>query len=125
MKHLTKLIKFRQAVYADASQGPRMLISSGRFPGGGQMFSLDDTAWLHPAAKTLADRQYTRGSTQAVHRSILVGHPYSLLAWVPDPTRSWSPPVSVRRITSHHTQAEVGVMQVKQLCHLRGEETRR
>lgn len=92
---------------------------------GGQVFSLDGTAWLHPAAKTLADRQYICGSTQAVHRSILVGHPYSTLAWVPDPAQSWAPPVSVRRITGQHTPTEVGVMQVKQLCRLRGEEMHR
>ena len=89
---------------------------------GPHVFSLDDTAWLHPAARTLADRQYICGSTQAVHRSILVGHPYSILARVPEPTKSWAPPVSVRRITSQQTPAEVGVMQVKQLCRLRWEE---
>jgi hypothetical protein len=89
---------------------------------GPQVCSLDDTSWLHPAARTLADRQYICGSTQAVHRSILVGHPYSILAWVPEPTQSWAPPVSVRRITSQQTAAEVGVLQVKQLCWLRREE---
>jgi hypothetical protein len=36
---------------------------------GPQVFSLDDTAWLHPAAKTLADRQYICGSSRAVHKS--------------------------------------------------------
>jgi hypothetical protein len=89
---------------------------------GEHVLSLDDTAWVHPAAKALADRQYICTSTQAVHRSILAGHPYSILAWVPDPTRSWAPPVSVRRITSQQTAAEVGVMQVQQLCRLRREE---
>jgi hypothetical protein len=89
---------------------------------GPQVFSLDDTAWLHPAAKTLADRQYICSSSQAVHRSIFVGHPYPILAWVPEPSKSWAPPVSVRRITSQRTPAEVGVMQVKQVCPLRWRE---
>lgn len=92
---------------------------------GPQVFSLDDTAWLHPAAKVLADRQYICSSTQAVHRSIFVGHPYSILTWVPEPTKSWAPPVSVRRVTSQRTAAEVGVMQVKQLCRLRRREMSR
>jgi hypothetical protein len=88
---------------------------------GAQVFSLDDTAWVHPAAQTLADRQYISSATQALHRSIVVGHPYSILAWVPDPDHSWAPPISIRRITSQHTPAEVGVMQVQQLCRLRWE----
>ena len=50
---------------------------------GTQVFSLDDTPWPHPAAKVLADRQYVRGSTRAVNGSIMIGHPYSVLVWVP------------------------------------------
>jgi hypothetical protein len=46
---------------------------------GPQLFSLDETAWPHPAARVLADCQYLRGSTPAVNGSILIGHPYSLL----------------------------------------------
>ena len=92
---------------------------------GPQVFSLDDTAWLHPAAKTLADRQYICGSSRAIHRSIFAGHPHSILAWVPEPTKSWAPPISVRRIASQQTPTEVGVKQVKQLCRLRREEMRR
>jgi len=89
---------------------------------GPQVFSLDDTAWLHPDAKTMPDRQYISHSAQAIHRSIAVGHPYSILAWVPEPGKSWAPPASVRRITSQRTAAEVGVEQVKQLCRLRWRE---
>ena len=80
------------------------------------VFALDGTGWPHPEAKTLADRQYIYSSTQAIDGFIVVGHPYSVLAWVPEPNRSWTPPVSVRRITSQQTAAEVGVAQVKQLC---------
>lgn len=80
------------------------------------VFALDGTAWPHPEAKTLADRQYVHGSTLAIDGSILVGHPYSVLAWVPERGRSWAPPVSVRRIISQQTAVEVGVAQVKLLC---------
>ena len=49
------------------------------------LFSLDGTAWPHPAAKTLADLQYVYSPTPAVDGgSIVVGHPYSVLAWVPE-----------------------------------------
>lgn len=86
------------------------------------VFALDGTGWPHPEAKTLADRQYIYGSTRAIDGSIVVGHPYSVLAWVSEPNRSWAPPVSVRRITSQQTAAEVGIEQIKQLCRqLQGE----
>lgn len=87
---------------------------------GPQVFSLDGTAWPHPAAKTLAERQYVYSPTPAARGgSIIVGHPYSVLAWVPERGSSWAPPVSVRRITSQQTAVEVGVAQVKQLCRYR------
>jgi len=89
---------------------------------GTQVFSLDDTPWPHPAAKVLADRQYVRGSTRAVNGSIMIGHPYSVLAWVPESHQSWALPISVRRIPSQQTPTEMGVKQVKQLCRLRQEE---
>jgi hypothetical protein len=87
------------------------------------VFALDGTGWPHPEAKTLADRQYVHGSTLAIDGSIFVGHPYSVLAWVPERGRSWAPPVSVRRITSQQTAVEVGVAQVKQLCQRLQAET--
>lgn len=87
---------------------------------GAQAFALDSTAWPHPEAKTLADRQYVYSPTPAVDGgSIVVGHPYSVLAWVPERGSSWAPPVSVRRMTSQQTAVEVGVAQVKQLCRYR------
>ena len=90
---------------------------------GSQVFALDGTAWPHPAAKALADRQYVYSPTPAVDgRSIVVGHPYSVLAWVPEPGSSWSPPVSVRRVSSRQNDVEAGVAQVKQLCHHRRRE---
>jgi len=54
--------------------------------------------------------------------SVVTGHPYSLLVWVPKRHRSWAPPVSVWRITSQQTPVEVGVAQVKQLYRHRQAE---
>jgi hypothetical protein len=87
------------------------------------VFSLDGTAWPHPQAKTLADRQFVHSPTAAIDGGkIVIGHPYSVLAWVPEIGRSWAPSMSVRRIPSQQTAVEIGVEQVKQLCDERGEE---
>jgi hypothetical protein len=90
---------------------------------GVQMFSLDGTAWPHPAARVLADRQYVYSPTAAVNGgSIVVGHPYSVLAWATEQDSSWAPAVSVRRASSQQTDVQVGVEQVKWLCQCRQEE---
>lgn len=92
---------------------------------GVQLFSLDGTAWPHPAAWSLADRQYVFSPTPAVDGgSIVVGHPYSVLAWVPEAGSSWGLPVSIRRALSQQTDVAVGIGQVKQLCRHRQEEMR-
>ena len=90
---------------------------------GAKLFSLDGTAWPHPAARTLADRQYVFSPTPAVDGgSIVVGHPYSVLAWVTESGSSWGLPVSIRRALSQQTDVEVGIEQVKRLCRHRREE---
>lgn len=87
---------------------------------GSQIFSLDGTDWPHPQAKVLADRQYVHAASHAVNGGdIVIGHPYSVLAWVPEAHSSWAPGVSVRRIRSSATAVEVGVAQVKWLCKQR------
>ena len=91
-----------------------------------QVFSLDGTNWLHPAAKTMADRQYVYSPTKRANGgSIGIGHPYSVLAWVPERNSSWAPPVSVRRVPSEQSDVEMGVEQVKFLCRERSEEMKR
>ncbi len=87
------------------------------------MFSLDGTAWPHSAARTLTDLQYVFSPTPAVDGgSIVVGHPYSVLAWVPECGRSWAGSVSVRRVPSKQTDVEMGIEQVKRLCRHRQTE---
>jgi len=84
---------------------------------GRQVFSLDGTDWPHPEAQVLADRQYVYTASPAVNGgTIVVGHPYSVLAWAPEAHSSWAPGVSVRRIGSDQTAVEMGVTQVKWLC---------
>lgn len=90
---------------------------------GPHLFALDGTAWPHPAAHTLADRQYVFSPTASIgNRSVVIGHPYSLLTWVPQSGSSWALPLSVRRVSSQQTEVEVGVEQVKQLCRHRRAE---
>jgi hypothetical protein len=88
-----------------------------------QVFSLDGTDWPHPKAKAMPDRQYVHAASSAVNGgTIVVGHPYSVLAWAPERHSSWAPPVSVRRVPSDKTEVEVGVEQVKLLCQQRRTE---
>jgi hypothetical protein len=90
---------------------------------GCQVFSLDGTAWPHPQAKVTEDLQYVHSPTSAIDGgNIVIGHPHSVLAWVPEIGRSWAPPMSVRRIPSQQTAVEMGTVQVKQLCDERREE---
>jgi hypothetical protein len=90
---------------------------------GPQLFSLDGTNWLQPAAKTMPDRQYVYSPTKMLNsRSIGIGQPYSVLAWAPERHSSWAPSVSVRRVPSDQTDVEVGVAQVKLLCRCRSVE---
>jgi hypothetical protein len=93
---------------------------------GPQIFSLDGTSWLQPAAKTLPDRQYVYSPTKMLNsRSIGIGQPYSVLAWAPERHSSWAPSLSVRRVSSEQTDVEVGVEQVKLLCRQRPEEMKK
>ena len=87
------------------------------------VFSLDTTAWPHPDARTMIDRQFVySGSNKGIGASVVIGHPYSILAWAPERNSSWAPPLSIRRVPREKTDIQVGVEQVKQLCHNRQAE---
>ncbi len=72
----------------------------------------DATLWLRPAAKTLKERTFGRGS----HGSIGVGQSYSTLAWIPEAEGSWALPLRHERITSFETPVSKGAFQLKQVC---------
>jgi hypothetical protein len=87
---------------------------------GDQVFSLDKTVWCHPRARTLEDLCYERSPSRAVGgHSIVQGHPYSLLAWVPKPEASWALPVSTARVTPRVNAVDTGAAQVRALCEAR------
>lgn len=84
------------------------------------VFALDATAWPRPAAATLPDRQYVHSPTGAVlAESIIVGQPYSLLAWGPTGGDSWALPLDLRRIPSSSNAGDTGVTQVQELAAAR------
>jgi len=85
-----------------------------------QVFSLDKTVWCHPRARTLEDLCYERSPSRSVKgHHIIQGHPYSLLAWVPEPGQSWALPVNTCRVTPTHNAVATGVDQVRALCETR------
>jgi hypothetical protein len=87
-----------------------------------QYFSLDGSAWPRPRARTMDDRQYVYHPTAAVNgSSVCIGYPYSLLDWVPEAHQSWSLSVSVKRIPSQMTAAEMGITQIQQLSENRAD----
>jgi hypothetical protein len=87
-----------------------------------QHYSLDGSAWPRPRARTMDDRQYVYHPTGAVNGgSVCIGYPYSLLDWVPEAHQSWSLTVSVKRIPSQMTAAEMGINQIQQLSENRAD----
>jgi hypothetical protein len=83
---------------------------------GVQVFALDSSAWPHPQARTLADRQHVHQATHAVNGgSVIVGHEYSLLCWVAQPASSWALPLDCERVPSSATVCTVGAQQVARL----------
>jgi len=87
-----------------------------------QHYSLDGSAWPRPRARTMDDRQYVYHPTAAVNGgSVCIGYPYSLLDWVPEAHQSWSLSVSVKRIPSQMTAAEMGITQIQQLSENRAD----
>jgi hypothetical protein len=89
-------------------------------PQGVAVFALDTTAWPRPQAATLPDRQYVYHPTSAVvGDSVVVGNPYSVLAWVAKERSSWALPVDIQRVASSSDAIQVGAEQVKALCQHR------
>lgn len=81
------------------------------------IFSLDSSVWAHPSARTLEGLMYEHISTQTVPKgSVVKGHAYSLLGYVPDPQKSWALPLSTERIRVEKNVIQTGVEQIEELC---------
>jgi len=58
------------------------------------VFALDSSVWCHPRARTLDGLLYEYSPTHSIKTSIVQGHPYSFLTWVPEAGRSWALPLN-------------------------------
>lgn len=84
-----------------------------------RVFALDSSVWCHPRARTLEDLLYEYSPTHSIKTSIVKGHPYSMLSWIPEVKRSWALPVHNERITAQMGAIETGIEQVLWLCKQR------
>ena len=80
-----------------------------------KLFALDKTVWCHPRARTLKKLMYEYSPTRSIKPSIVRGHPYSLLTWIPEVGKSWALPISTIRITPEKDATVTGIEQVKAL----------
>jgi len=87
------------------------------------VFALDKTVWCHPRSRILPGQMYEYSPTRSVKTSVVQGHAYSLLTWVPAAGSSWALPISSERITPYQDALATGAEQVKRLAQQR--ETRR
>ena len=81
-----------------------------------RVFALDSSVWCHPGARTLQDLLYEYSPTQSIKTSIVQGHSYSMLSWIPEAGRSWALPLHNERITPGMDAIETGIVQVQWLC---------
>jgi hypothetical protein len=81
-----------------------------------RVFALDSSVWCHPRAQTLEGLLYEYSPTHSIKTSIVRGHAYSMLSWIPEAGRSWALPLHNERITAQKDAIETGIQQVQWLC---------
>jgi len=86
------------------------------------IFALDKTVWCHPRSRTLSGMLYEYSPTRSIKTSIVQGHPYSLLTWIPDEGKSWALPISTTRITPKTDAITTAVGQVQQVRQHRADQ---
>ena len=82
------------------------------------LIALDVTPQARPFAHTLEDRVFTHFPNPITgNRPITIGHPYSVLAYIPEKKNSsepkWVVPLSVQRVDSQSSETVVGAQQTK------------
>ena len=76
-------------------------------------FAIDVTSLRRMHSPTLLERQYCHGAAREVNgKGIVVGLPYSLLAWTTARGSSFAPPVNIRRLAPGDKAVDVAVAQV-------------
>jgi DDE superfamily endonuclease len=92
-----------------------------QLPQQGSVFlGIDSTAWPRPRAPTLPDRQFCHSPTPAVlSESVVIGQPYSLVAWIAEAGSAWALPLEVTRIPSSASARTLAAEQIARLNKLR------
>lgn len=76
-------------------------------------FAIDVTSVRRMRAPTLLERQYCHGAVREVSgNGVIVGLPYSILAWTTKRASSFAPPVNIRRLRPGEKAVDVAVAQV-------------
>ena len=76
-------------------------------------FALDVTSARRMRSPTLLARQYCHGAAREVHGTgVVVGLPYSILAWTTQRGSSFAPPVKLRRLAPGDKAVDVAVAQI-------------
>ena len=76
-------------------------------------FAIDVTSIRRMCSPTLKERCYCHGAAREVAgRGVVIGLPYSILAWESERGSSFSPPVNIRRVKPDQKATAVAVEQV-------------
>ena len=76
-------------------------------------FAIDVTSLRRMRSPTLLERQYCHGAAREVNGTgVIVGLPYSILAWTTARGSSFAPPVNIRRLAPGDKAVAVAVAQV-------------
>lgn len=79
-------------------------------------FAIDVTGMRRLHSPTLRERVYYHGAAREAHgRGILIGLPYSIVAWTPQRGSSFAPAVQIKRLAPTDKATAVGAQQVLQL----------
>ena len=88
------------------------------------IFPIDESAWPRPEASTVEDRGFVHGAPQGIdHSGIVIGHSYSVLAYVAEGQSSWALPLSCERVPTDSDAITIAHKQIEALQRLRQEPT--
>jgi hypothetical protein len=77
-------------------------------------FAIDVTAVRRMRSPTLKDRLYCHGAQREVGgKGIIIGLPYSILAYIKQRGASWAPPLHIQRVKPDQSAVDVAVTQSK------------
>ena len=81
------------------------------------VFALDKTVWCHPRSRTWQDLLFEYSPTRSIKTSIVRGHPYSLLTWIPEVGKSWALPIRAKRGRAGPMNTLIGTVGISATPH--------